>query len=190
MTPIEVVTDNRAILDRHTRREARPGMWMLVFPGEFMPDGHDVEWAVKGQVTHKNLNEFCDVVRGTYDERINRQAAAESEPSVTRNLSSEGGDTSPGVTSGAVVPEAPAVPTVEATLEAVLKSQVSSLGDILRDVEDRITGLGTERQTLMAELIKCDAALAAYNGKAIEITVPTPKKRKAKTKVKPKEKSE
>jgi hypothetical protein len=186
----EVLQDNITILDLHTRHEARPGLWMLTFPGEFMPDGHEVSWQCKGQIKHQDLNKFCDVVRSTWYERQGIQTVTTSEPSDTRDTGSEGGDPGTGVSVGVIVPEAQAVPTVEETLEVVLKAQVSRIGDRLNDVEDRITGLGSERQELVKELIKCTAALAAYEGKAIEITVPTPKKRKAKTKVKPKEKSE
>lgn len=181
----EVLQNNMTILDLHKRHEARPGLWMLTFPGELMPDGHEVSWQVKGQIKHQNLNEFCDIVRSTWYERTGRQAPTETEQSDTRDTGSEGGDTNTRVPTGVVIPAAPVVQDVEATLADVLEAQVSRFGDSLRDVEDRITELGKKRQTLMKELIKCKAALEAYNGKAIEITVPAPKKRKAKTKAKP-----
>lgn len=185
----EVLQNNMTILDQHTRREARPGLWMLAFPGVHMPDGHDVEWQVKGQVKHQDLNEFCDIVRRTWYERIGSQTPPESESDNTRDTGSEGGDPEPRVTARAVVPEAPPLSAVEETLEDVLKSQVSRIGDRLYDVEDRITGLGSERQELVKELIKCKAALLAYEGKTQTLEVIAPKKpaakKKRKTKAKP-----
>jgi hypothetical protein len=182
---MEIINNNIAILDRHTRREARPGMWMLTFPGEYMPDGYDVEWAVKGQVTHKNLNEFCDVVRRTYDERINRNAAKETEPTDTRDTGSEWADPNAGVPARVNLPETHVVPTVEETLEAVLESQVLSLRDSLNDVETRITLLGGERTKLKQEVAKCEAALLAYKSATEAAPTPPARKRKTKAKAKP-----
>lgn len=185
----EILQNNITILNLHKRHEARPGLWMLTFPGELMPDGHEVTWQVKGQIKHQNLNEFCDIVRSTWYERQGRQTSAEVEQGDTRDTSSEGGDTNTRVPAGVVVSEAPFVSTVEETLEAVLESQVSGLRDSLRDVEDRITGLGVERTKMMKELMKCESALKAYKGETtvlkIEVPKPTPKKRKTKTKAKP-----
>jgi hypothetical protein len=183
----ELLGNNMAILDQHTRREARPGLWILTFPGEFMPDGYDVEHQIKGQVTHASLQEFCNVIRETYNARIGKQEAAATEPSDTRDTSSEGGDPAPRVASRVEVSAATPVPSVEDTLEDVLRSQVLKLRDSISYVEDRISERGTERTRLLNELKKCEAALEAYEGEPK--TKPKPvRKRKTKAKPKPQEK--
>lgn len=188
----EVLQNNMAILDQHTRHEARPGLWMLTFPGAHMPDGHDVSWQVKGQVKHQDLNEFCDVVRRTWYERVGSEEIAEVEQGDTRDTSSEGGDRESRIAARTVVPATPSVPSIEATLEAVLESQVSSIRDNLNDVENRITELGSDRTSLIKELGKCESALKAYKGETtvLELKVPKPAPKKRKTKTKTKEKSE
>lgn len=185
MSVIDILNDDLQILDLHRRREARPGLWILSFPGDFMPDGHSFEWQYSGQLTNAVLMKFCNEVRNAYNERNGSQEVEVREPDTARVASSEPASPDAGDSGRGSVPTPPPVQDVEATLEAVISSQVTRLRDQVASVESRIGELGAQRVELIAQLDAAQRALEAYNDGEQDTKAAKPNRRKPRRTKKP-----
>ncbi len=160
-TIIKILNNDAKILDLARRREARPGLWVISFPGELMPDTHDFEWQYRGSLERAVLVEFCNQVRREYE----RQASSQASPSSgddTRVPSGGGDGGPPGESGGAAVAAAPAVPDVEVSMEDRLQAEVDRLRTRKSDLQCEIRRLATERDATTLALRRASKALGVY----------------------------
>lgn len=158
---MEVLANDAAILDLSSRREARPGFWIISAPAELMPDNHCFEWQYRGELNLDALQQFCNATREAWNERAHRKGteAAGESPARIPDPPRDGPGT--GVEGGTDMAEEEDVPRPEVSLEEYLQSEVDRWRGYVIDVSSQVDDLTAEQRRAERRLAQAEAALGA-----------------------------
>lgn len=155
--------DDAFILTTCRAREARPGLWIVTMPGEFMPHGNDYEVQVTGEVNNETKMQFCNAVRSEYERQKLNPA-----PKASRVGRSEGdnvrADPAPAVRNPRARPDPADQETAEGSLESYLESQVDEWIRRTDKAGDQLAHAREYYARAKRELAKAKRALRAARG--------------------------
>lgn len=164
---MEVLANDAAILDLSSRREARPGLWIISAPAELMPDNHAFEWQYRGELDLKALQQFCNATREAWNERSHRKAAKEAGTSPARIPDPPRDDPGPSEPEGVGVAAPKNVQRPETSLAEYLQSEVDNWRGYVIDVAAQVDDLNAELARAERRLNEAEAALAAIAGEGL-----------------------
>jgi hypothetical protein len=160
-TPLELadlLSNDVKIVDTTAKRMEK-GLYYLVFPGEWMPDGKEFVGQVPERLDPSILREWCETVRREANARINRK---EAEAASRRNVGGgvdEQRSPAPAEPRGGVVENQAGGEVGKETLEETLRRKVTE-AEIERDIRQQVFNQANE-QLLRAkeQLVLADAEL-------------------------------
>jgi len=158
-----ILNSDPRILDVATQKQSG-GVVRVAVPAELFGDSKGFAVDFQGDtLSHTQLLEFCNMVRGEYNERIERKAAKEAKHNAARDNDSQRRDRGPGESCTSGVSKKDFVPDAKETVESLIKSEVLRLRNLRDSIKHELTALNKQAREVAKDLSLAEKALEVYD---------------------------